>query len=33
VVDVTAEEAVRAMFGDIGELDHLLVTASPRPDS
>lgn len=32
VVDVTDEESVRALFQNVGELDHLLVTASPgRP--
>lgn len=30
--DVTDEESVRQLFGEVGELDHLLVTASPgRP--
>jgi len=30
--DVTDEESVRRLFGEVGELDHLLVTASPgRP--
>jgi len=29
VVDVTNEESVRALFQSVGELDHLLVTASP----
>jgi len=30
--DVTGEESVRRLFGEVGELDHLLVTASPgRP--
>jgi len=29
VVDVTSEESVRALFQSVGELDHLLVTASP----
>jgi NAD(P)-dependent dehydrogenase (short-subunit alcohol dehydrogenase family) len=29
VVDVTDEESVRALFQNVGELDHLLVTASP----
>lgn len=32
MVDVTDEESVRALFQNVGELDHLLVTASPgRP--
>jgi NAD(P)-dependent dehydrogenase (short-subunit alcohol dehydrogenase family) len=29
VADVTDEESVRRLFGAVGELDHLLVTASP----
>jgi NAD(P)-dependent dehydrogenase (short-subunit alcohol dehydrogenase family) len=29
MVDVTNEESVRALFESVGELDHLLVTASP----
>ncbi len=29
VVDVTDEESVQALFQNVGELDHLLVTASP----
>jgi NAD(P)-dependent dehydrogenase (short-subunit alcohol dehydrogenase family) len=29
VVDVTSEESVRELFQNVGELDHLLVTASP----
>jgi len=30
--DITDEESVRRLFGEVGELDHLLVTASPgRP--
>jgi NAD(P)-dependent dehydrogenase (short-subunit alcohol dehydrogenase family) len=29
VVDVTDEASVRALFQNVGELDHLLVTASP----
>jgi NAD(P)-dependent dehydrogenase (short-subunit alcohol dehydrogenase family) len=29
IVDTTNEESVRALFESIGELDHLLVTASP----
>lgn len=31
VVDVTDERSVRAMFDEIGELNHLFVTASPSP--
>jgi NAD(P)-dependent dehydrogenase (short-subunit alcohol dehydrogenase family) len=27
--DITDEDAVRALFGKVGQLDHLLVTASP----
>ena len=33
VVDAGDEASVRAMFDAIGELDHLLVTASPAPGS
>jgi NAD(P)-dependent dehydrogenase (short-subunit alcohol dehydrogenase family) len=33
VVDVTDEVAVREMFEDLGELDHLFVTAAPPPGS
>lgn len=29
VVDITDEASVRGLFGRVGELDHLLVTASP----
>lgn len=29
VVDITSEESVRELFRNVGELDHLLVTASP----
>lgn len=29
VVDITSEESVRELFHNVGELDHLLVTASP----
>ena len=29
VADVTDEESVRALFGTVGDFDHLLVTASP----
>ena len=29
MVDVTDEDSVRALFQNVGELDHLLVTASP----
>lgn len=31
VIDVTDEGAVRALFEGLGELDHLVVTASPPP--
>jgi NAD(P)-dependent dehydrogenase (short-subunit alcohol dehydrogenase family) len=34
VVDVTDEGSVRSLFQNVGELDHLLVTASPgSPDA
>jgi NAD(P)-dependent dehydrogenase (short-subunit alcohol dehydrogenase family) len=32
-VDVTDETSVKALFERIGELDHLLVTAAPKPGS
>lgn len=33
IVDVTDEAAVQAMFDEIGELDHLFITASPAAGS
>src|SRR5262245_1441985 len=33
VVDVTDEEAVRALFEEVGELNHLFVTATPGSGS
>jgi NAD(P)-dependent dehydrogenase (short-subunit alcohol dehydrogenase family) len=33
VVDIADEASVRAMFEEIGELDHLFVTAAPPPGS
>jgi NAD(P)-dependent dehydrogenase (short-subunit alcohol dehydrogenase family) len=33
VVDVTDEASVRALFEEVGQLDHLVVTAAPSPGS
>jgi NAD(P)-dependent dehydrogenase (short-subunit alcohol dehydrogenase family) len=33
VVDVTDESQIRSLFDDVGNVDHLLVTAAPEPGS